>query len=105
MPDVLRLVETYELSPLPLPDDEELRLRLEVFRRGDGVFVGRVYRWEMYRLRPTFGEDEHGEPLVADEELRVLDYFFDIEDFEGDSPDDVLQRLYAKIDERFGTSR
>lgn len=101
---MLRLVDTYEFSPLTVSEDaEDLKFRLEIFRAPDGGFVGKLYRHETYRMQAAFGSDD-GEPVVGDHELLVKEEeVLGFDDFVGNSADDVVAQVTKAIAGLFGS--
>jgi hypothetical protein len=100
---MLRLVDTYEFSPLTVSADaEELKFRLEIFRAPAGGFVGKLYLHETYRIQAAFGSKD-GEPVVGDHELLVKEDVLGFDDFVGDSADAVVAQVTKAIAGLFGS--
>ncbi len=88
----LEIVATFEIDPF-LTDDElynPLRFRIEiVWDREANLFFPKVYRWEIFRVQPTFPQQE--DKLVcdlADHEILVKDNGIDCDGIVGHSVQD-----------------
>jgi len=94
------VVRTIEVSPIALTGGESLHLRLEVLKQGKR-FVGRVYRWEFFRIQPTFpqhkGRPAHDE---SDEMLLVRDNTL-LSEVVGASGDKVVENLLGQLRLKF----
>jgi hypothetical protein len=97
-----RLVDTYELNPIKVSDGGPLLFRIELFvSQIDGLFSAKVFRWESMRLTPSF--DIPGNALPeADYSVLVEDDSLGVVELHGNSPDEVLKAVLARISEAIG---
>jgi hypothetical protein len=94
-----RLVDTYELNPIKVSDGEPLRFRIELFvSEIDGLFSAKVFRWESMRLTPSFDIPGNAPP-EADYTVLVEDDSLGVVELHGNSPDEVLKAVLARISE------
>lgn len=93
------VVRVVELSPIALGDDE-LHFRLEV-RRAGKRFVGQVWRWEFFRIQPTFPQ-RRGVPAhkPSDEQVLIRDDST-IDEVSGRTINGVLDEMVRRIEKRF----
>lgn len=94
------VVRTVELNPIELKGGGTLHLRLEVLKEGKR-FVGRVHRWEFFRIQPTFPQQQ-GRPAHHPSDERVLvrdDGLFD--EITATSSDRVVEDFFTQLRRRF----
>jgi hypothetical protein len=98
---VLEIVATFEIDPF-LSDDElygSLKFRIEIaWDRQANLFFPKVYRWETFRVQPTFPQQE-GTPIgdLADYEILVKDCGIDCHEIVGHSVQDTLDKVLQQL--------
>lgn len=74
-----RIVAVYDLDPIVLsPASDALHFRVEIIRRSrTGRLEARIWRYEFFRLQPTFPQRK-GKPIheASDESILVEDQTF-----------------------------
>jgi hypothetical protein len=104
----LEIVATFEIDPF-LADDElygSLRFRIEIaWDREANLFFPKVYRWEIFRVQPTFPQQEDNLVFdLADREILVKDNGIDCDGIVGHSVQDALDKILEKIQTIFITT-
>jgi hypothetical protein len=99
------IVSTFELEPILLGDDacSALKFRIEVLRNSEiNVFFPKVYRWETFRIQPTFPQDD-GKMVcdLSDEEILVKDFSIDCNQIIGNSIEEVVEKTISEIKKVF----
>jgi hypothetical protein len=99
------IVATFELEPIILEDDTygSLKFRIEVLKNGEtDVFSPKIYRWETFRLQPTFPQDD-GKIVcdLSDEEILVKDFSIDCNQILGNSVKEVIEKTISEIKKVF----
>lgn len=97
------MVALYDLESIPM-GDEELSFRLEIHSDGASFFA-RLFRYEFYRLQPSFPQ-KNGEPdaaLLADEVVLVRDETFGplLEELRDASEEGILRQVTALFAQKF----
>ncbi|MBC6419961.1 MAG: hypothetical protein GDA44_14955 [Prochloron sp. SP5CPC1] len=114
MPNLIKLMQvvgTFEVSPIfTVNQDDPWRFRIEILKEyPSGKYIPRVYRWECFRVRPTFPQDENGESSseLADHDFLIQDIGLDSDDndISGDSIEEVLNKVQQRLEEMFFIDR
>jgi hypothetical protein len=101
MADAIRiatLVKTVLVDALQPPDDAALQFRVEIFSWSEHDYACQVWRYDTYRIQPTFQEPSQ----PADEEWMVLDLVLDWRDLRASTSDKLLDLVLEEIERRFG---
>ncbi len=101
------VVATFDFGPIPL-EDLSLTFRVDIYRTigKRRQFFARVWRFEMFRIQPTFPQEE-GKPShhPSDETIILEEFIFHVgRDQSRESAFAVLQDVLAQIGEKFLTS-
>lgn len=99
------VVGIFDLRDIPLDDGpgDDIRLRLEILRdsfRGENRLTVRVWRKEMYRIKPSFQRiSENCDDNYSDEIVLVRDAFLEqvVEKCCGDDLNTVLRSAIEEI--------
>jgi hypothetical protein len=98
---VFEIVRILELSPIPVSTgSDSIRLRIEVvkdLRRGN-CFRARLLRWDTYSITPSFGYA--GGVTSADEEILVLDPFWDSPSATAATAREALELVLSRLREQ-----
>lgn len=99
-----RLIDTFELEPIDLPEGEPLRFRVEVFvNQNDGRLSSKILRWESMRLQPSFASHDGSEALSrADYNVLVEDDSIDVGELVGTTPSEILREVMVQIEKVVG---
>ena len=92
------LVKTVLVEAIQPPDDAELQFRIEIFSWSEHEYSCQVWRYDTYRVQPTF----EGAGKLADEEWPVLDLVLDWRDLRAASAEELLALVFDEIERRFG---
>lgn len=104
---LMKVLDTFEVSPIfTINQDDPWRFRIEILQEyPSGKYFPVVYRWESFRVQPTFPQDENGDSTsqLADHDFLVKDVGFDSDDndISGDSVEEVLDKVQKKLEETF----
>jgi hypothetical protein len=102
---VQTIVATFELEPIVLEDDtyNSLKFRIEVLKNKEtNIFFPKIYRWETFRVQPTFPQDD-GKAIcdLSDEEILVKDFSIDCNQIFSNSIEEVLEKTISQIKKVF----
>lgn len=89
------LVRTVLVDPIVLLDGYKVEFRIEIFYRSDRRYYADVWLLDMYRIRPSFHDDD------ADEQLFVLDRSSDWSGLEADTAEELWALVTGAISEKF----
>lgn len=100
------LIRTIELDPIDMgADAEPMRFRIEIFKEiSKKKFFAKVYRWETFRISPTFPTAKHkSRPPTYDEEILIVDATMQSERFESSTAYGTYRLVRKKFRKVFGT--
>src|SRR4029079_15452190 len=95
---IATLVKTVLVEAIPTADDGEIQFRIEVFSWADQEYSCQIWRYDAYRIQPTFQETFP----VADEEWIVLDLGLAWRDLRAPSADQLLELVFEEIERKLG---
>jgi hypothetical protein len=95
-PRIGTLVKTVLIEAIQLPDDAEIQFRVEIFSWSEHEYSCQLWRYDTYRIQPTFQEPSQ----LADEQWMVLDLALDWRDLRASTPDELLDLVCEEIDRR-----
>lgn len=93
---IATLVKTVLIEPIEMPESNPVKLRVEVFSWSDHEYTCQVSQLDMYRVKPTFCDDD------ADEEFLVLDVGIEWKDLRASTVDGLLNLLFDRMEGQFG---
>jgi hypothetical protein len=96
---IATLVKTVLVEAIQLPD-HHIQFRVEIFSWSEQEYSCQVWRYDTYRIQPTFVEPS----MLADEEWMVLDLALDWRDLRATTSDQLLDLVYEEIERRFGVA-
>jgi hypothetical protein len=100
--EILEIVKVVDFEAIDLPPavGDGIRLRVEIFRVKRGVYGGRLWRIEHYRIQPTFPQ-QNSKPKVAyaDELILVQEHALvpDLEHIFASSPARLLKTIVSRV--------
>jgi len=92
------IIKTFDVEPVGQCNlsSESLKFRVEILRQQDSAsFYARVYRFETFRIQPTFPQSG-GKPIPenqGDHEMLVLDEVIGVHELTGESVSEVLTKI------------
>ncbi len=104
MKSLYEVVKIFDVEPFQAGDGDAFRFRLEVVRElTGGLYKGKVFRLETYRLQPTFPQSEGDLPDWKNDALiLVVDDMFDSDALCGPSVQDVIEKFQRALNAFFG---
>jgi hypothetical protein len=94
---IATLVKTVLVDTIQPAEGAELRFRVEIFAWSEHDYSCQVWRYDTYRIQPTFQERSQ----VADEEWSVLDLVLDWRDLRAATAEQLLDLVFEEINRRF----
>lgn len=92
------LVKTIVFQPIEFPNGDTWQFKAEIFRQSPNAFFVEMWRLEMYRIQPTFIDDNG----YADEQFYVLETWrFDVYQQFYPSEQAALQAACDSMDKEF----
>jgi hypothetical protein len=95
---IATLVKTVLVEAIQPPDDAALQFRIEIFSWSEHEYSCQVWRYDTYRIQPTFQEASQ----LADEQWMVLDLVLDWRDLRASSAENLLDLVFEEIERRLG---
>lgn len=98
------LVGRYELDPIEIDNEGSFVFAIDIYRETTGLrkYFPKVYRYEFYRLRPSFPFNaNNSENQECDEELLVEDSSTNWSENRMDSSKEVLEFVLKRIKDIF----
>lgn len=101
---ISEIVRIFDVEAFEAGNGDVFRFRLEILRSmEDSTFIGKAYRFETYRLQPTFPQLEGTLPeWQSDSLICVADEMFNVELLIGKSVDEVLNKFQSELSRIFG---
>ena len=99
---VFKIEEQMLLEMVSGPDQELYKFKIEILRNiQSGVFSGRIYRQDCFRLK-LFGSASAALPFgEADHEVWVVDDHFSADEFVSESMDGLREQMIESIKDLF----
>ena len=106
MKSFAEVVRVIDVEPFQAGDGDAFRFRLEVLNSPTtGMYTGKVYRLETYRLQPSFPQSEGKTPdWTHDALIYVADDMFSAQVLQGASPQEVVEKFQHALEQMFGCS-
>jgi len=104
---LMQVVGIFEVPPIAAIEEEDpWRFRVEVLQEyPSGKYIPEIYRWESFRVQPTFPTNEDGDSIseLADDNFLIEDVGFssDDRDLSGNSVEEVLENVLEMLKETF----
>lgn len=95
---IATLVKTVLVDAVQPADAAELQFRVEIFSWSEHDYSCQVWRYDTYRIQPTFQEPSQ----LADEQWMVLDLVLDWRDLRASTSDKLLDLVCEEIERCFG---
>ena len=91
---IYELVKTVELT-LQLEDSWDMRFEIFADTESPGHYRARLWQHEFHRLRPSFPQDDNGEPKDVQDAVIPIEWsnvkIGDYRDIQASSPDEALE--------------
>ncbi len=99
------LIKVIDLEPFHRGEGDLFRFRIEIFKwLNSERYGGRVYRFETYRLSPTFPLcDDRVPNILNDALIYIADDMFDEGFLIGKSPQEVIEKFSLEFERIFGS--
>jgi hypothetical protein len=95
---IATLVRTVLVDAIPVVDGADLRFRLEIFSWSPTEYTCQLWRLDTYRVPPSFV------PMVADEEILVIDTGFGLDAMRAATADEMLSKALGAIERQLGVT-
>jgi hypothetical protein len=97
-PRIATLVRTVLVEAIQPPDDVSLQFRVEIFAWSEQEYSCQVWRYDTYRIQPTFQQPSQ----LADEQWMVLDLVLDWRDLRAATAEKLLELVFEELERRLG---